>query len=351
MDKNTFLYIGLNGYAGSGKDTVAKMLKIILNRESNQSKETLYKIWKKYNKEHKYATSEDNLYGQVYTIAFADQLKKLASDIFGIPIQRFYNNKTNGYINISGTFEYTEQKPSDIITAEDYASGPYSYQSSLNQYWMSLREALVYVGTYVCQQNINKNIFVNIIDNKISYESLLSDFKYVICTDVRFEHEAEYIRNNNGIMINIVRNDISQLNNIAEHDLDEENDYDFIIENDGSYEELWNQVWDMVISHEIFKNEIVRLSSHDSTNNYLRLIKTYSTGDRKIYKLCMEYSCARISHNEDGSIGMIDPSGGPSLYIGSEVGYRLQGWTISKIFSNSNSVGPFGFFIELENIT
>ena len=32
---NKFLYIGLNGYAGSGKDTVAKMLHHILNKDWN----------------------------------------------------------------------------------------------------------------------------------------------------------------------------------------------------------------------------------------------------------------------------------------------------------------------------
>ena len=30
MNSNKLLYIGLNGLAGSGKDTVAKMLKVIL---------------------------------------------------------------------------------------------------------------------------------------------------------------------------------------------------------------------------------------------------------------------------------------------------------------------------------
>ena len=37
--ENNLLYIGLNGFAGSGKDTVAKMIKTILNRDWNSLEE------------------------------------------------------------------------------------------------------------------------------------------------------------------------------------------------------------------------------------------------------------------------------------------------------------------------
>ena len=44
------LYIGLNGYAGSGKDTVAKMLYCILN----YNWETKEECWNKFKKEYAY---------------------------------------------------------------------------------------------------------------------------------------------------------------------------------------------------------------------------------------------------------------------------------------------------------
>lgn len=344
MDKNHILFIGLNGYAGSGKDTVAKMLRVIFNKEEGQTKEFLYNFWKNYHKEHRYATSEDNGYGNTYTIAFADQLKKIASDIFAIPLRRFYDNKTNGYINISGSFEYTENKPDNIITAEDYASSPEYYQKSDVQWWMSIREILVYVGTYILQAEINRKIFINIVENKVAQESRYDDYKYVICTDVRFEHESEYIRNKKGVLINIVRSDVEQLDNVAEHDLDDEEDYDFIIENDGSYEELWDAVWNLVHDNDIFRNEIIQLESHDYSNNYLRLVDDISDIE-KTYRICMEYACARASHNEDGSLAMIDPSGGPALYIGKPISSRHLDWKIEKIFTEIN---PFGFYVTLK---
>ena len=35
MNNNNILFIGLNGYAGSGKDTLAKALKIMLDKNFN----------------------------------------------------------------------------------------------------------------------------------------------------------------------------------------------------------------------------------------------------------------------------------------------------------------------------
>ena len=54
---------------------------------------------------------------------------------------------------------------------------------------MSLREILVYVGTYVCQESICENIFVNSVQNKIDDRLCSNDtLKYVICTDFKFVH-------------------------------------------------------------------------------------------------------------------------------------------------------------------
>ncbi len=54
-----FLYIGLNGYAGSGKDTVAKMLYCILN----YNWETKEECWNKFKKVYK---MDNNLEAENY---------------------------------------------------------------------------------------------------------------------------------------------------------------------------------------------------------------------------------------------------------------------------------------------
>ena len=252
------LYIGLNGYAGAGKDTVAKILKVILNnfdKTINECKEIFNIFYKNpmisatYGNINNEYDSEYNK--KVICIAYADQLKTICSTIFGIPLDRFYMNKSNAWICINDKFQYTEIKPEQehIITADEYyykysdvQYKPY-YNNEFTKYWMSLREILVYVGTYVCQQSINKSIFVNIVRNKIKEECRKNnDIESVIVTDNRFIHELDYMKEVNAITFTIERNDVTQLSNVAEHDLDDEESYDFVIDNSGTYDELFEQV-------------------------------------------------------------------------------------------------------------
>jgi hypothetical protein len=183
---------------------------------------------------------------------------------------------------------------------------------------MSLREILVYVGTYVCQESICENIFVNSVQNKIDDRSYSNDtLKYVICTDVRFVHEYDFIKHKNGIMINIVRDGIEQANDVAEHDLDmmDKENYNYVIYNDGTYDDLFDQVWEVTHNNLEFKNNIIQLHTRVSgTNTYLRLLSKddYSC----VCKLCAANGIAKITHSE-GRIINIDPEGGPQLYISS----------------------------------
>ena len=317
---NKLLYIGLNGLAGSGKDTVAKMLKTILSKQWESLEECKTYYFSRYTNPTQSATfpqSSDDIDSPVMCIAYADQLKEICSTIFGIPVQRFYQNKSNAWICMNDKFQYTEIKPQDgnILTAEEY----YYDLSEISEnndikYWMSLREILVYVGTYVLQQSINKQVFVNIVRNKIREEQYKNhNLQYIIVTDHRFVHELEYIHENHGITITINRNSVQQLDNIAEHDLDDEEDYDYIIDNSGSYDELFKTIWDIVHEDIVFKNLTIDLYTRDNIDNYLRLAE--ENDYRKIYELCTPYKIQKLYRN-DGKITMIDPVGGPTICTG-----------------------------------
>lgn len=317
---NKLLYIGLNGLAGSGKDTVAKMLKTILSKQWESLEECKIYYFSRYTNPTQSATfpqSSDDIDSPVMCIAYADQLKEICSTIFGIPVQRFYQNKSNAWICINDKFQYTEIKPQDgnILTAEEY----YYDLSEISEnsdikYWMSLREILVYVGTYVLQQSINKQVFVNIVRNKIREEQHKNhNLQYIIVTDHRFVHELEYIHENHGITITINRNSVQQLDNIAEHDLDDEEEYDYIIDNSGSYDELFKTIWDIVHNDVVFKNLTIDLYTRDNIDNYLRLVE--ENDYRKIYELCSPYKMQKLYRN-DGKITMIDPVGGPTICTG-----------------------------------
>ena len=315
---NNILYIGLNGLAGSGKDTVAKILNIILKESwsSYEMAKTYYdNFYTKPNASTSYYEKIKEKNSSIICLAFADQLKRICADIFGIPLKCFYFNKSTAWICINKDFQYTEIRPEEnVVSCEEYYYNLDQYKNSDRKYWMSLRDILVYIGTYVLQADLNKKVFINTIENQIKNNLLNNDnLKYVILTDVRFIHELDYIRKNNGIMINIIRDHIKQLPNIAEHELDEEDSYDFTIYNDGTQEDLFKKVWDLVHENMIFKNITCNLDIRENINNYLRQI------DYNTYKVCSPYNIQQIAHNEDGYISMIDLKGGPTIDLGIEI--------------------------------
>lgn len=309
------LYIGLNGYAGSGKDTVAKMMTFILNH-MNMDKMTGWSYFMQHlNTLPITHPDQDIITENCYVIAFADQLKRICSTMFEVPLKYFYDNKSTSWICINNGFELTEIKPNQesIVSAEDYYTGNYVDRHT-GKVYMSLRELLVYVGTYVLQRHISQKTFINIVEKKVKEIENRSSYKYVICTDVRFEHEFEFIKNHHGIMVNIVRDGVQQLDNIAEHDLDDVEDYDYVIENNSTYEDLFYQVYDMIMDNIEWKNTTVNLFTHDGSSNFL-ILKNINENKEYTWELVSEYGMMRTIHNE-GSIYSVDPSGGPMISVG-----------------------------------
>lgn len=326
------IYIGLNGYAGSGKDTVAKMLSHILNY-SFTDKQSAWESFKRNFDVTATATYPQNtLSNKCVCIAFADQLKELCANIFQIDVEAFYYKKETAWICINKDFEFTQVKPNKdhIVTAQEYTGNIDRFQNTNERFYMSIREVLVYVGTYMLQVNIGKNIFCNIVQKKIAQ---MPNLEYVICTDVRFLHEFDFVKKNNGIMINISRDGIKQLDNVAEHDLDEQDDFDFFLENNSDYYELFNQVWEMVYENAIFKNVCLNLYTHDGSDNYLMLREAHELFRQRdeddnnehvksiyVWQLVTEYGTYRVGH-DNGSIVYVDPSGGPMISVGDKLSY------------------------------
>lgn len=347
---NNLLYIGLNGYAGAGKDTVAKMLKVCLNNFEmtlEQCKQYYFSVYTNPTQSATYIQNDNDLLSKeknhVLCIAYADQLKEICAKIFGIPRQRFYQNKSTAWICMNDKFQYTEIKPDDnnIVTAEEYYYSISSIGNNETKLWMSLREILVYIGTYVLQQSINKEIFVNIVRNYIKEEQRRNpNLKYVIVTDNRFSHELNYIHENNGITITIVRNNIEQLDNVAEHDLDDVNDYDYIINNSTTYDDLFYTVWNLVHTDIEFENKTVELYTRENINNYLRLIQ--ETDKERIYKLCAPLHTQQL-YKSGGDITVINPIGGPMICLNEIIdgtsynSITHKGIIASKIEMNDNT--------------
>ena len=279
---NKQLYIGISGLAGSGKDTVGHMLVYILNDMDKPYADIKRKFFNAYSEETRNITRRPRN-NKVHSVAFADTLKTICASLFGIPVDYFYNHKDDGYVNISGTFEYTanlsNMDEAEITTAREYDIIVRSDDRYNPNYWMSFRELLVYVGTFLSQERINYNTYVNNVRNTLK-TNLDDSTQYVLFTDVRFDHELDFVKRQNcGITIYVQRalnEDEIKTSKLNEGELkaadviinNDFSDYDYVVENFGTMEDLFKQVYDLVMSEPIFRNNIIEISNNILLREY-----------------------------------------------------------------------------------
>ena len=69
--------------------------------------------------------------------------------------------------------------------------------------------------------------------------------QYWIITDVGYKNEADYIKNKGGILIKINRNTGYNDNHISEIDLDDYDKFDYIVDNNGTINQLTDKMVDI----------------------------------------------------------------------------------------------------------
>jgi hypothetical protein len=186
------MIIGINGYAGSGKDTVGTILQQI-DRDSHWE----IKKW-------------------------AGKLKQVAELLTGIPIEKF---------------EDQEFKKTNLGKQwNDRINNP-----------MSVRDFLQKLGTEGLRDGLHTNTWVN---------ALMADYKCVpadrapngwdcpnwIITDTRFPNEAQAIKDAGGIIIRVTRPGIGPVNDHPSETGLNQWKFDYEIQNDSSLNELINSV-------------------------------------------------------------------------------------------------------------
>ena len=203
------MIIGISGKAQSGKDTVCKMI--------------VYTLWyynysqrlKPFGIEHYNNTYEK--FGDVidfthwYKASFANKLKQCLSNILNVSISKFEDN---------------EFKKSEVE-------------------WLGItvRELLQKFGTAI-RNEVSDDFWV-----KACLNNLEKDDDYLI-TDVRFKSEAKGIKDLEGIIVRVNREGAGAGNHISEIDLDDYS-FDYVINNDGSMEDLLLKVKEFCIAYNL----------------------------------------------------------------------------------------------------
>ena len=187
-------FLGLAGKKGVGKDEAARVLAVKLNQEG-------------------IATSITH---------FADPLKRLCHDIFGIPNELLWGSDEDKNTLTS--------VPKPIV-----GWGKSSEQAE----FFTVRELLQYIGTDLFRNQLQSEVWAN--------TPFVADWKsqdLVIIADVRFPNEVEKIREHGGAVFNIRRSGITTSSHLSEIALD---NYQFdehnIYMNTGTLQELHNWVY------------------------------------------------------------------------------------------------------------
>ena len=216
--------LAVSGVKGSGKDSVSNMLQYCLSVPKMFRQYFFYKNFIKWIKP-KYKR-----------IAFADPLKKMLSDVLNISLDKFYIRefKEGCIINIS-TLEgsWLGEKLSD----SKFNKLVKQLDPSLTESNLSLRQLLQYFGTEIMQKYFGKRVWIN--------STMQNRSEYTIISDLRFIEEYNAVKEKKGIVIYVNRPNYEFGQHASEREMKEllENDkYDFIINNNGSIEDLFNQV-------------------------------------------------------------------------------------------------------------
>lgn len=189
------MIVGISGYAGSGKDTLAK-----------------YMI--------------DNLAAGGVIMKFASTLKAVASLLTGIPKEMFEDQE----------FKKTYMSSDWDMIHRSRVLGSDSIITTATK--TTIRDFLQKLGTDAIRNGLHENAWVNALVANAKRELSENPNKWVIVTDVRFPNEAEAIRNMGGAVVRIVRPGVSPVNaHISETALDDY-DFDLYVQNDGTEEDL-----------------------------------------------------------------------------------------------------------------
>jgi len=186
--------IAICGKRNSGKNTVARMCEDEIRKKLGRK-----------------------IFNGVYHMAFADPIKEI--------ILLMFPNTNTLYL-----WGSSEERATTIPSA--FKNGvPLTY-----------RQLLMDLGTEVGRA-YDANIWVNNFDyhlNKVER----SKPSIITCTDVRFRNEMDYLRQKDFYIIKLIRNNDSNTDHISETDQDsfEDKDFNYIMYNFGSLEDLRKEV-------------------------------------------------------------------------------------------------------------
>jgi len=244
--------IGISGKIGSGKDLMFHILGYLAQEDD----------WKNFSD---YMSNAFFVHRKYENKKFAYPIKWIVSVLIGCDIRqledREFKEKELGeewWYYCNSLFFNGETKMVSYSEADD------TIKDNTSWYIVKLtpRKLLQLLGTEAGRNILHPNIWVNALfadyvcndcgqkecptDEEDTGQMIHRSFPSWIITDVRFPNEVERIKDKGGIVIRVNRDNGTRAIDVNPHPsetaLDDFSDFDYVIENDGSIEDLVDKV-------------------------------------------------------------------------------------------------------------
>lgn len=244
MNLNKPSLIGIKGFKGSGKDTVASMISYILYVGTTKAN---FDSWNVQHQANIVSNSE-------IIIHFADKLKddiaafcnidRKLLDRQDVKEENYYNFKTGIVSTNIKDATYVVDKCNDaILKYNDLSSYLVLYNNNIS---IKIRVLLQYYGTNIIRNHFWREAFIRYTMNK-AFGVIYKEGRCIIA-DVRFDNECEAIKKHGGIIIRIDRK-VSESNNNHESEKIKISQDEYVITNNATLMGLFYKILDFVINN------------------------------------------------------------------------------------------------------
>jgi hypothetical protein len=178
---------------------------------------------------------------------WADKLKQISSIITGIPVEKFEDQEFKK-TNLGPEWNYIKR-----VYGDHYDGFVEDWEDVDTP--MTVREFLQKIGTEAMRNGLHTNTWINALMADYTKElsecgtsnkgTIVNCAKYPnwIITDTRFMNEVKAINEKRGFLVRVVRAGVGPINNHpSEIELADYSGYDYILDNNGSLEDLQHDV-------------------------------------------------------------------------------------------------------------
>ena len=245
------MIIGINGYSGSGKDTVGTIIQYLSVNDDNQPTTSLEDVLE-FPITHEWWLEEQSGWE---IKKWAAKLNEIASMLTGIPKHKFEDQEFKK-TNLGPEWSFLKMKPGKR------QDGIFPKKVDMDIVLMTVRDFLQKLGTDACRDNLHYNTWVNALMSDYTPTQVQwadgplggykdGDLPNWIITDTRFPNEADAIRKENGVLIRIERPGVKPINDHPSETGLDHYKFDHVIKNNGSIQELADQVKSILRLHKM----------------------------------------------------------------------------------------------------